>query len=442
MPQQLYPHQKQAAEWLAGEPRAALFDEQGLGKTVTAIVAADAAKARTMLVVAPSVVLWNWAREIEAWSPWRNVQVIETGADKIRDDADAVIVSHALILREEIRGQLLERFWGAIVLDEAHFFRTPSAKRTQVFYGVFGVESFPSLVSRGAFVWALTGTPTPNHVAELWTLLWGLWPSLVPYSYPEFVERFCQTVWTKYGDGIKIVGNKNVAEVKALLAGRTLRRKKTEVLDLPPVRHEIVTLAAPGSLGELRALERELGPELREALAGADPVAGLELLRDEAFARWRRLCGLAKAEACAELLALELGDGALDKVVVFAHHADVVALLVERLAEFGALSITGATSPEDRQTAITRFQAEPEVRVMVANLLAGGTGATLTAASEVVFVEMSFVPGENAQAADRVHRIGQTNPCRVRFLALAGTVDEPLVAVLRNKTRMIREVMQ
>jgi SNF2 family DNA or RNA helicase len=435
----LYQHQQTAAAWLAGEPRAALFDEQGLGKTVTAIVAADRAKARTLLVVAPSVVVWNWAREIERWSPWRNVQVLEAGSDTIDEAADAVIVTHGLILSERIREQLLARWWGAIVLDEAHFFRTPSAKRTQVFYGCWGVEGFPSLVSRGAFVWCLTGTPTPNNVAELWTMLWGLWPEVVPYGYEAFVQRFCKTVWSKYGD--RIVGNKNVEELRKLLEGRTLRRKKTDVLDLPPVRHEVVTLTAPVSLTELRALEKALGPALREALA-AEPNRGLELLRDEAFGRWRRLCGLAKAEACAELLAMELVDGGLPKVVVFAHHKDVVELLAERLQDFGVVTITGANSPEERQAAVQAFQNGTETRVAICNLVAGGTGTTLTAAADVVFVEMSFVPGENAQAADRVHRIGQTNPCRVRFLALAGTVDEPLVAVLRNKTRMIRELTQ
>lgn len=105
------------------------------------------------------------------------------------------------------------------------------------------------------------------------------------------------------------------------------------------------------------------------------------------------------------------------------------------------VTVTGATAAQDRTRAVERFQ-RGEARVFVGNIVAAGTGVTLTAASELVFAEMSYVPGENVQAADRIHRIGQRNGCRVRFASLAGTLDESLVGVLRRKSDMVREVMQ
>ena len=131
----------------------------------------------------------------------------------------------------------------------------------------------------------------------------------------------------------------------------------------------------------------------------------------------------------------------MDKVVVFAHHRDVIDPLCEALDQFGVVRIVGATPLKARQRAVDLLQGHSGIRVAVCHIVAGGTGVTLTAAQDVVFVEMSYSPGENAQAAERVYRIGQLKRVRVRFIALAGTIDEPLVTIVRRKTRMIREVL-
>ena len=95
-----------------------------------------------------------------------------------------------------------------------------------------------------------------------------------------------------------------------------------------------------------------------------------------------------------------------------------------------------------RDWRVRAFQRPNGPRVMVANLLAGGVGITLTRASEVVFVELDWTPGNNAQAADRVHRIGQTRPVRARFLALANSVDELIVDALALKVAMVSRVVK
>jgi SWI/SNF-related matrix-associated actin-dependent regulator 1 of chromatin subfamily A len=117
-------------------------------------------------------------------------------------------------------------------------------------------------------------------------------------------------------------------------------------------------------------------------------------------------------------------------------------VIADGLAEFGAVMVTGEVSSRDRQTRIDRFQRDDGTRVFVGNILAAGTGATLTAGCEVVFVEMSFTPGHNSQAADRTHRMGQSESVRVRCIALASTVDEDLTNALRRKTRLQREVLR
>ena len=436
----LYRHQKDGAEWLASKARAALLDDPGLGKTITAIVAADRARAHRMLVVAPTCVVWNWRKEIATWSQQRTVQVITAGRMELDPKADTIIVTHGLVLNADLRGRLIARGFDVCILDESHFFRGATAKRGAAFYGRDFVLGIASACER---VWCMTGTPMPNDASDLWTMCAGQWPTTFPQGYHEFRLHYCVTDWTPYGDNVKVVGNRNVSELREKLRDKVLRRKK-DILGLPPVRYETVNLRPTVMPQELALVLSELD---RDTVSMLDTAAtaedAFELLGgSKAFAAFRRLCGLAKADAAGELLAMELASGALPKVVVMAHHTDVVAALALRLQAFGVRTITGATSAKERAAAVDAFQTDPETRVIVCNILAGGTGTTLTAASELVFVEMSFVPGENAQAADRIRRIGQDSPCRVRFIALDGTLDEPLVGVLKRKVAMIREVLE
>ncbi|NQY98995.1 MAG: SWF/SNF helicase family protein, partial [Henriciella sp.] len=122
-----------------------------------------------------------------------------------------------------------------------------------------------------------------------------------------------------------------------------------------------------------------------------------------------------------------------------AHHREVIARLAEGLADYNPVVVTGETSSEDRIEAVDAFQTG-EASVYIGNITASGTAVTLTRASELLFIEASYVPGDNAQAADRIYRIGQTRPCRVRFLSLASSVDEIVVGVIRNKVAMHKEL--
>lgn len=433
----LLPHQQPAVDWLVEHGRNGYFDDQGLGKTICAIVAADRRDAKRILVVAPSVVAYNWAREFRVWSPSRKTQVVASGGDRL--SAPVVITTHGMLLRPQLYKQMLAVDWDLLVIDESQFFRNPKAQRTKLLYGNLFNRKVPSLVQRAKTVWALTGTPMVNNPAELWTMLAGLAPSRVakvpgglPMNWHQWRARFCVLAPSAYGDGVKVVGAKNVEELRARLKGFALRRMKKDVLDLPPVRFGTVTLTPEGSCRELRTLEAGLHP-------GDDM---LEQLREtEQFSTWRRLCGEAKVAPAVELLAMEL-DAGTDKVVVAAHHTSVIDGLCAGLIDYKPVRIAGDVPPAKRTELVRKFQEDPSVRVAVVNIVAGGVGITLTAACECVMVEQSFAPGDNAQLIDRIIRIGQTRPVQVRTLALAGSVDEIVTEILSRKTQMIQEVLK
>ena len=427
----LYPHQAYAVDWLVPRRRAALFDDMGLGKTGTAICAAEKLGAQRVLVVCPTVVTRNWEREVRNWAPQARAQVITSGRAQVNAQVEYVIVSHSLLRRPPLLAQLVRAYWDVIILDEAHAMKNPTAKRTRAFY--------QSIVRNngGRHVWLLTGTPMPNNPSELWTMLAGLAPERIhdaagkPMHWRAFRDRYCELAPSAFTpDGVRVVGAKNLDELRDRMRGFSLRRTKKQVLNLPPMRWGTVSLTVDKLPKELLAIEHDLSTDPQVALQ--------QLSEDKQFSTWRRLCAMAKVEAAGDLLVEELASGAYAKVVVFAHHVDVLDALELRFKEFGCVRISGDVQPHIRTQRVDLFQNDPKTRVCIANLVAGGVGITLTAASEVAFVEQSFVPGDNRQAADRCHRIGQTAPVMARVLTLAGSIDEIIGEILARKAEMIR----
>lgn len=428
----LFKHQITGAAWLAERRAALLADEQGLGKTAMLITAADAVGADRVLVLAPAAVTHNWAREFRMWSPSRSVSVLSASSAQV-PAAGVVVTTHDL-LRSPLGARLGNTQWDTLIVDEAHAFRNPTAIRTQRLFGL-GIRR--GLVASASRCWLATGTPTPNNPSEWWAYLAGIAPKRAANQLGHLMsrrawrDRFCQTAYVPFGDNVKITGARNVPELHKRLDGFVLRRLKRDHLQLPPIRWGIVELDAAKS-PELQRIEAKL----------PKPGTGdyLRALRESAeFSTWRRLCGEAKAKAAAALLVDELAMDPTRKLVVFAHHTHVLRTIRSALhaEDLTAVEITGEVPAGERQRAVDAFQRDPRCRVALCNIVAGGVGVTLTAAHDVVFVEQSYVPGENAQAADRVHRIGQLDQVLVRVLTLAGSVDSHVAEALATKRAML-----
>lgn len=442
--QHLRDYQRDGVAWLAERRHGCLADDMGLGKTVTALRAAEAVGAARVLIVCPAVVTFNWLAEAQKWflEPWEHGQVIDHSETPVDPDARVVIISSSMFHRVRPFYALRRSQWPVLIVDEAHDFRNHSATRTQA---MFGLDGRNCLTDRADRVWLLTGTPMPNDPSDLWAMLYSLAPETIenehagtPMARTTFLSRYCVMAPCRYRKR-KVIGAQRLPELRQRTSSFFLRRKKTDHLDLPPVRFDTVRLRAPLD-GELRAMDRAARGQFGVALEGGDDVLD-QLEKDTELAEFAKLCGMAKAPATADLLAAELEVGALDCVVVFAHHVAVLDVLAERLKDYGVERIDGSVSNRSRTAAVERFQAGGP-RVMLGNIRAAGVGITLTRASEVVMVELSWVPGENAQAVDRINRMGQTaSALRCRFMSLAGTLDEAVMRSLQRKTDMIRGVM-
>lgn len=450
-----FQHQLTAAAHLRQGHRCYLADEQGLGKTASALLAA--AGSRSLLVLSPTVCARNWVVEMQMWlaiDP-REVLVIDRML-RLQELGHYryVVCPHGMAAKlvEAIGARRFEH----LIIDEAHEMRTPTAKRTLATY-FLGDPKLANLADASDNVYALSGTPIWNWPTDLWPVMHSLVPTRIVnetgqvMGYDTFAERFTVRRVTRYG--LRPCLARNLPELTQRLDGWMLRRKKETLLNLPPIRRGRVTLEPSlpaGSEEEWRAVSAKMRAASAAALAVAEtPAEAVEALqRDPSFSRWAQLSGLLKVHAAADLVARD--QQTPHKVLVFFLHTEVLEAFLRAYKDaekptrydvwHAPLVITGETPGHKRQEIVQKFQTDPDERVICLQIRAAGVGITLTAAAEVLFVERHFSPAANEQAETRVHRIGQTaDSVLVRSVVVPGTVDDLLDKLLEEKSQaMIR----
>lgn len=486
------PFQKAGIAFAASRPATLVGDEMGLGKTIAAIGVINIdASVRKVLVLCPASLKANWRRELQRWLV-RPMTIALSGPKGDLDlGADVLIVNYdALIGRsgKALHARLMAMMFDCLVADECHFLKNPEAQRTVAVLGKAakkGGEAVPGLASRAANrKLFLTGTPILNKPIEILPLLQVLSPTEFG-NFWAFVKRYCAAQQKQVGRSGKMVwdfsGAANLDELQERLRRSVLvRRLKSEVLrELPPKRRQIVTLtveddevkkliaaeraAYDGAADEDEEVVLALGDDYRAAVAKLSAVAHetaedraalaeeLEAYGDEflprrsrgssekagidftALSSIRHQIALSKVPAVIEHVRGMIENDGIGKILVFAHHLDVVAALREGLADHGVVTITGETPVGERQDIVDRFQTDPSVKVFVGNIKAAGVGLTLTAACHVVFAELDWVPANVSQAEDRAHRIGQMNHVLVQHLVLDESLDAQFAKVLVAK---------
>lgn len=421
-PADLFPYQREGAAFLAKHRYAYLGDEPGLGKTPQAIAACDLIHAKRIVVICPAIARAMWKREFERWGIEREGRTVFVES---YDRAS---------LRMDVRAHIEALAPEVLILDEAHFTQSLHTKRTKAIFGLDGKGGLAATADR---VWCLSGTPAPNNVLALYPVLRALFPDKLPpvaRSAMGFMSRYTHFLQTRYG--VKVVGVRNAGELRGILSTVMLRRRVREVLaDLPPLFWSSVVVERDGDDEGLDEALQAAGPELEALIAQ-------EALGDNAqMSRVRRLVGAAKARPTAHLIADELHAEQYQKVIIFAHHHNVIDAIAEELARFGVVVVDGRTPEKNRNAAIDLFQNDPNVRVFVGQLQAANTAITLTAANQVVIVEPSWNPDDNEQAVRRALRIGQQLPVFARIVGLADSLDDGLARVIERKQRLRAQVL-
>lgn len=407
----LYPFQVGGRDALRANRRFLLADEMGLGKSAQVLAALEPHHLPAV-VVCPASVRLVWRDEVAKWLPGATVEVVESGRQTVRP-ADVTAISYDLFGSKPVRRPRL------LVFDEAHYLQSRVSRRTSMAIAAAGNGFKPD----GLPAWMLTGTPIWSRPRSLFPLLvmLGVWRG----TYWEYAREFCGATMANGWDD---TGATNLEELSALLSPRMLRRLKADVLtQLPDKTRQVVTVA-----GRLSDAEKEVGAfdpaTVRGGWIPPGPIA--TAIRETALARL--------PETLAHLRMLLESE---DKLVVFAWNRDVLDGLAAGLASYGVARIDGATSLDDRATAVRRFQ-EGVPRVFLGQTVAAGTGLTLTAARVVVFAQPDWTPANLLQAEDRVHRLGQRDSVLIQYLVTRGSIEAVMLASVLKKMRVAKQVLQ
>jgi SWI/SNF-related matrix-associated actin-dependent regulator 1 of chromatin subfamily A len=361
-----------------------------------------------------------------------SVLVID-GAAPVPTTADWTVINYDILGRHV--DELSRVPWGALVFDEAHYLKNHTSARSKLARQLTAaaVAAQPKLA-----VQLLTGTPLTSRPRDLFVLL-QLVAHPLGRSFLSFAKRYCAAEKGEYG--WKTGGASNIEELTVQLHGVMLRRSKDDVLALPPkLRTWLPVAVAPGT--GARAIKKVF-----ELLARKDSRPGRP--RDVELRTRGKLLGFLvearQALAFAKVTStLDFVKGAIDqgeKVIVFSCFEDPVQKLANELGSM-AVVVTGKTPAAMRQPLVDRFQNDADVRVFIANIIAGGTGLNLTAATQVVFNDLDWVPTNHWQAEDRAYRIGQTRTVNVTYFVARDTIDDFVQAVLETKAALVNAIVE
>jgi len=422
-----------------------LADDMGLGKTVQVIAHIASQRwtdpdAPPCLIVAPKTVLLNWKPEFERFAPGLKVLLLDGfSRDSLFEQIpahDVVLTHYALLPRD--REFLRKHRFSLVVLDEAQMVKNPATLAAETLRNLDASRFLP-----------VTGTPLENHMSELWTHLSLAVPSLMP-ELKQFRSIYELPI-TRGADPERL------ANLKRMIAPFILRRTKDQVAtELPPKTEIVEWVELPGSTRRLyevmRAAQRASALEaVRNMTTGQAQVFILTaLMRLRQVCCDARLCAAAmppghslpsetpKLDALILLLRKAIEDGR--KILVFSSFAEMVHLIADRLSRerIRHASMTGQTT--DRASVLKSFRFGA-ADVLVMTTQTGGVGLNLTEADTVIHYDPWWNPAREAQATDRVHRIGQDKPVFVHKLVCSQTIEDRILVAQQAKSQLAHSLL-
>lgn len=439
-------YQRAGVAYARDARRTFIADDMGLGKTLQSIATIELTGSYPAAVICPPSLVLNWQVEYTKWLPDRRVAVVtdrKTFPD--RADYDVVVVGWSNIAHwvEQLKGH------ATLVLDESHFAKSYDAQRTKAAIKV------AKTVPADGLVLALTGTPVTNKPAEYAAQL-DILGRLGDFGGKMgFYRRYCDAFRDKWGHW-HFEGHSNLDELNAKLRATCyIRRVKEQVLkDLPPVRHApVLVTPEAGPMREYRRAEADIVAWLVQRAAEIAEELGLSVGHAKVRARMaaesnehlvrlsvlRKLAARAKMSLVTEWVEQVTAEGR--KVVIAAHHREIVDELAH---QFGGLKIQGGMSVAEVEEHKARFQKGDvsQAPVIVLSVQAAKTGHTLTAAQDVLFVELPWTPADVDQTYSRCHRLGQTGSVTATYLLAAGTVDEEIYDVVERKRVVVTAAIE
>ena len=433
-----YPYQLHGAINAAWNGKRIIADEMGLGKTIQGLLTARLTGAHRILVICPPILTTNWAAEINRSGNLNTIHgaalTLITAGTPTPDalpEAGYVVASDALTATRRPLQDLLAAWQPDLLLvDEAHRFKNPAARRTR---------AVTRIAATAGTAICITGTPIVSTPLDLLPLL-KITRTLhhIADTGRAYTDRYTREIpWIP---GKREPRTENLDELHALLEQHVwTRRTKTQVLPQLPAKRRTVQHVTPDS-ATVRSAMDDLEGVITDWLAKhpnptREQIA--EFTQDALpfMSQLRRATGLAKVPAAVDWISRHLDEQPAEPLIVWTIHRDVTTQIhaetLKNRPRTRVRVLDGSQGHRERSDAVEAFQ-EGSVDVLIAQIIAAGVGLTLTRSTTALFAETDWTPANVAQAEDRIHRIGQTQPVTITTLIADGTLDARIHAILAN----------
>lgn len=432
-----YDYQKEGILYGLRHRRILIGDEPGLGKTLQSIGIVDTAAAYPALVICPSSLKINWQREFQKFTS-RRALILDNATRTSWPYLLAIgVFDVAIVNYESLRKYFVweiktrrktfslrdivftddTSIFRSVIIDESHRVKDPAAQQTMFAYGIARNKPYRILLS---------GTPVVNHARDLVTQL-----SILGRLIPDFGGR--TQFLARYGE------NRNLPELSARLYDTCLiRREKAKVLTQLPDKQRTDLIVEISNREEYDLADRDLAAYLRQYTQCTDRDIRRKM-RLKALVRFMTLRSLAakgKVEQAADFISNFLASGR--PLILFCSLRQIVSDLQQRFP--GSVRVTGSDTAAEKQAAVDAFQSG-QAQLIICSIKAAGVGLTLTAASDVAFLEFPWTYADCCQCEDRAHRIGQKSAVTCYYLIGRQTIDPVLYDIIHRKRTIANTIM-
>lgn len=415
----------------ANNGRAIIADQMGIGKTAQALGYIVHNNIKKTLVIVPASVKLVWKKEIKKFTKLKSA-FIDSKIKKLTQiesiqffkEHDIFIVGYDSVTTNK---QLLKAIpWDLLVCDEFHYIKNNTAQRTKAVKSL--AIDIPKII-------LLSGTPMLNRPVELFNGLQMIDPKTWN-NWFKFTLKYCQGHRGYWGWDAS--GASNIADLRLKINKYFIRRNKSDVLkELPPKQYTDIPveldketmfeygLAVNSFIEYLKDFKKKTDAEVKRSLA-AEKLVRLGALR--------QITSKGKIHAAIDFIKEVVDAG--EKIVVFSVYNEPLEKIKDVLNQDGKIAVilTGQESDAQRESAVESFQNSDKIKVFLGGTKSAGVGLTLTAASNVLFLDYSWVPADHDQAADRIHRIGQeAESINIYQLYSKDTIDETMIQLLNKK---------
>lgn len=434
-----FEHQIESFNYALTHNKFLLGDEQGLGKTKQALDIAVARKHKMrhcLIVCGVNNLKWNWYKEVEIHTNEKahilgsrvnrkGKTVIGSSAERLADlkqiHDEYFLITNIETLRDksiqsQIKKMCSDGIIGMTIIDEIHKCKNSQSKQGKAIHCCCSYYRL-----------ALTGTPLMNNPVDLYNVL--KWLEVENHSLTYFKNLYCEM--GGFG-GYEIIGYKNLDQLENSLNRNMLRRRKEEVLDLPPKIYTDELLDLDSSQDKLyRDVTNQIIEDIDRIMLLPNPLT--ELIRLRQVTSNPNILSSKNITNVKYDRIVDILESTTDKVIIFSNWTKVINPLYIKLSSLGYNPALVTGESKDPILEMNKFQSDNTCKVILGTTPALGTGYTLTAANTVIFIDEPWSKAIKDQAEDRCHRIGTKGTVNIITLICKDTIDERIHQIIKDK---------